>query len=107
MTIEQTIERKLREALAPLHLEVVNESAMHNVPPGSESHFKVTVVTQAFAGQSLVARHRAVHSALTEELAGPVHALSIHAYTPEEWASRGQQVPASPRCRGGGKLQAQ
>jgi BolA protein len=106
MSVQETIERKLRESLRPRELEVVNESGMHDVPPGSESHFKVTVVTEAFEGLSLVARHRAVYSALAEELAGPVHALAIHAYTPEEWEAVGRLAPASPECRGGGKQYA-
>lgn len=103
MRVQQTIEHKLREALAPHVLEVLNESGMHNVPPGSESHFKVTVVSEAFEGLQPVARHRKVYMALAEELAGPVHALAIHAYTPGEWAAGDGQVPASPECRGGGK----
>ncbi len=105
MSLQKTIERKLREALDPSHLEVENESGMHDVPPGAESHFKVTIVSPRFAGRPLVARHRKVYAVLSDELAGPIHALSVHAYTPEEWAARGQTAPASPQCRGGGKVQ--
>ena len=68
MSIQQTIEGKLSAALSPEHLEVLNESHMHNVPPGSESHFKVTVVTAQFEGQRLVARHRTVNELLAEAL---------------------------------------
>lgn len=101
-TVQQTIERKLHEALAPTDLEVLNESHQHNVPPGSESHFRVTIVADGFAGQGLVARHRQVNRVLADELAGPVHALALHTYTPDEWAER-QGSPESPPCLGGGK----
>lgn len=101
-TVQQRIERKLAERFAPAHLEVVNESGGHNVPPGSETHFKVVLVAEAFAGQRPVARHRLVNAALAEELAGPVHALAIHTYTAGEWRERFGEAPLSPPCLGGG-----
>ena len=102
MTVRETIESKLRRELAPTLLEVKNESGMHNVPPGSETHFNVTLVSGAFSQQSRVQRHRVVNRLLAEQLAGPVHALAIHAYTPDEWLARENAPPASPDCRGGG-----
>lgn len=101
MSVQSTIEGKLAEALAPAHLEVLNESHRHNVPPGSESHFRVTIASDAFAGEALLARHRRVNRVLAEELAGPVHALALHTYTNEEWAAR-TASPESPPCLGGG-----
>lgn len=103
MTTQATIETKLAARLHPLHLEVVNESHMHSVPANSETHFNVTVVAEAFAGQSLVARHRLVNETLAEELAGGVHALALHTMTPEEWFERGGESAASPACLGGSK----
>ena len=103
MTIQQQIEDKLRAAFSPLHLEVDNESHMHNVPQGSESHFRAVLVSEAFAGQPLVQRHRAVNSVLREELDGAVHALALHTLTPEEWFTKGGDTPQSPPCLGGGK----
>jgi len=100
MSLAQIIETKLTQALAPSHLEVINESHRHNVPPNSETHFKVIVVSGQFAGQRLLARHRAVNQALAEELAAGVHALAMHTYTPEEWQAEGA-APDSPECRGG------
>ncbi len=100
MNVQETIETRLREALHPGHLEVVNESHMHNVPPGAESHFKVTIVSGVFDGQPRVRRHQAVYRALKEQLAGPVHALAVHAYSSKEWQARGD-APESPRCMGG------
>ena len=100
--VQSAIQLKL-QALNPEYLEVINESFMHNVPEGSESHFKVVVVSDAFAGAMLVARHRKVNELLAEEIQGPVHALSIHAMTPEEWFESGAKAPDSPECLGGGK----
>ncbi|MGO1296908.1 MAG: BolA/IbaG family iron-sulfur metabolism protein [Vibrio sp.] len=102
MTIHQTIEQKLNQAFEPMHLTVENESGMHNVAPGSESHFKVTVVTDTFAGQRLLARHRQVNQVLAEELANHIHALAIHTYTQQEWLERQNTRPDSPSCMGGG-----
>lgn len=99
-TLER-IEAKLADALAPAHLEVVNESGSHNVPPDAETHFKVVVVSSRFDGQRLLARHRRVNEALAEELAGGVHALAIHTYTAAEWQQRFGDAPMSPPCRGG------
>ncbi len=96
--VETSIREKLVDALHPVHLRVDNESHKHNVPPGSESHFKVEVVAEALSGLTPVRRHQLVYGALKEEMAGPVHALAIHAYTPEEWPGHS---PDSPDCRGG------
>ena len=101
--IQEVIETKLHNEFSPSHLNVVNESYMHNVPAGSESHFKVIVVSEAFEGLRLIARHRAVNQALSEELANNIHALSIHTYTKDEWLKQLDNVPDSPMCMGGGK----
>jgi len=104
MSKRETIHDLLVEAFAPAALEVIDESGNHSVPKGAESHFKVVVVSDAFAGKPLVARHRAVNGALDSLLAAKrIHALSIHAYTPDEWTARGQSFPASPPCLGGSK----
>lgn len=99
--IQQSIESKLQQALAPRVLEVVNESFMHNVPPGSQSHFKVIVVSDHFDGQRLISRHRTINQILNEELTQHIHALAIHAYTWNEWQEQGTQVQESPMCLGG------
>lgn len=104
MSMQERIEQKLGTGVAGLlHLEVVNESGRHNVPPGSESHFKVVLVSDAFEGSGLLARHRLVNGILAAELKGHVHALSIHAYTGTEWRERMGNAPMSPPCLGGGK----
>ncbi len=103
MTIQANIEDKITQALQPEYLEVANESHMHNVPPGSESHFKVTVVTSEFDNKMLVARHRILNQLLKEELDGPVHALSLHTLTPNEWQEKNGEIRKSPPCLGGSK----
>lgn len=103
MKVQNAIEEKLTASLAPVYLEVLNESSQHNVPPGSESHFKVTIVTEQFDGKMLVARHRVINQLLATELAGSIHALSMHTYTPTEWEEKNQQAPKSPPCLGGAK----
>lgn len=103
MRVHQAIETKLRQALAPAHLEIVNESNRHAVPPGSETHFKVVVVSDAFDGKSRVARHQQVNGILAAELAGGVHALSLQTHTAGEWVARGGRVLQSPDCLGGGR----
>ena len=101
--IQERIKEKLQEALSPIHLEVINESYMHNVPEGSESHFKVIVVSEQFEGLRLIGRHRAVNAVLAQELANDIHALAMHTYTQSEWQNLIDGAPVSPSCRGGAK----
>jgi len=101
--VQSSIEQALSDLLAPVHLDVLNESHMHSGPPGRESHFKVVVVSEAFDGTNRVKRHRAVNSACKPMLEAGLHALSILAWTPAEWAERGGSVPESPLCQGGSK----
>lgn len=102
MSVAAVIEEKLRSAFSPLHLDVINESNNHSVPPGSESHFKVTIVSNNFEGERLIKRHRAVNSVLSEELAGKIHALAMHTYTEKEWHDfYADNTPDSPKCAGG------
>jgi BolA protein len=88
MQIIRKIESKLQAALAPQSLEVIDESHLHaghvGARPEGETHFRVHVVSTAFAGLGRVERQRMVYAALAEELAGPVHALSIRAETLDE-----------------------
>jgi len=103
MSIQQQIQSKLSTAFSAQHLEVLNESHMHSVPPDSETHFKVVLVAPEFEGKRQVARHQLIYRLLAEELAGPVHALALHTYTAAEWQQRQGEAPASPQCLGGSK----
>ncbi len=106
MNRQQTIAQSLRSALHPLHLQVTDESHQHSVPPDAQSHFNVIVVSDQFVGQPLLARHRAINTALADEFASGLHALAIHAWTPDEWFEKGGKVRASPECLGGSKANA-
>ena len=103
MNMQSQIEAKLAHGLTLQHLEVVNESNNHNVPPGSESHFKVVAVAPEFAGKTLINRHRMINSILADELRTQIHALAMHTYTEEEWRKLNGSAPMSPPCMGGGK----
>lgn len=100
MKIQQQVEQKLNDSFEPTHLEVINESHMHNVPSGSESHFKVVLVSQQFTGLNKVKQHQAVYKVLADELAGGIHALALHTFDPDAWAAS-QGAPDSPNCMGG------
>lgn len=86
MTMQDRITERLRQALNPLTLEVVNDShlhAGHHGSPGSgESHFRVVIVSATFAGLSRIDRHRIVNKALEAELKMGIHALAIKAEAP-------------------------
>jgi len=101
MSVKETIEQQLREALSPLHLQVVDETHMHNVPKDAQSHFKVTLVSVAFEGESLVHRHRRVNKLLQPQFDAGLHALALHTMTPQEWFDRGSKAPDTPECLGG------
>jgi BolA family transcriptional regulator, general stress-responsive regulator len=88
--VADLIHQKLSAAFSPTRLDIEDESARHHghagARPGGESHFNVVIEARAFEGVGRVQRQRAVHAALAEELAGPVHALSIKALAPGEAA---------------------
>ncbi len=86
MKVAETIQAKLTAAFAPQSLVIVDESHKHaghvGARPEGETHFRVEIVSSAFEGKSRVERQRMVYDLLHEELAGPVHALSISAQVP-------------------------
>ncbi|MGJ4880739.1 MULTISPECIES: BolA family protein [unclassified Bradyrhizobium] len=88
MRTRDAIIDKLREAFSPESLDVQDESHLHEGhvghQPSGETHFRVYIVSQAFAGKSRVDRHRLINAALAAELAGSVHALALHAKAPGE-----------------------
>lgn len=90
----------MQENLKPLHLVLENESSQHSVPPGSESHFKVLVVSEIFERLSRVARQRLIYSQLDQEFKSGLHALTIRALTAEEWEKQNPEGFVSPGCHG-------
>ncbi|TVP59958.1 MAG: BolA family transcriptional regulator [Halomonadaceae bacterium] len=106
MSLQQIMQQKLTAAFTPEWLQVENESHQHSVPANSETHFKVVLVSETFAGQSRIARHQSVNGLLAEEFHQGLHALTLHLYTPEQWRQRQQQSPDSPGCLGGSRADA-
>ena len=88
MSVETQMREKLMVGLNPTRLDVINESELHAGHRGSpgtgESHFRVLIVSAAFAGKSRVERHRLVNQALADEVGKQVHALALNAYAPGE-----------------------
>ena len=88
MSVADTIREKLSQTFSPVALKVIDESHLHaghaGARPEGETHFRVQIIAEAFAGKSRVERQRAVNKVLAYELAGPVHALGIDARPPEE-----------------------
>lgn len=88
MRLADQMQRRLAEALTPLRLEVIDDSHRHvghaGHRPGGETHFRIEVVSSAFAGKSRVERHRMVNELLAPQLAAGVHALSLSTLTPDE-----------------------
>ena len=103
--IRERIEEKLRAAFQPVFLEVVDESYRHNVPAGSESHFKVVLVSDRFTGERFLNRHRMIYSTLAEELSTTVHALALCILTLLR-SGKGCRTPSLPLppCRGAGSI---
>lgn len=102
-TIYRQIESKLKAELQPTYLEVINESHQHRVAPGSETHFKIVVVSEQFGAKNAVARHRIIYRLLQEEMQNGLHALALHTYTSQEWSQLQGSVPDSPPCAGADK----
>lgn len=92
MRVKSILIDKLTQALAPIRLEVVDESSRHaghaGARPEGETHFRIEVVSDSFRGLNRLARQRKVYDLLSEELKTRVHALSLAALTPEEDAER-------------------
>jgi BolA protein len=88
MRVADRLRSKLQAAFAPTRLAVTDDSARHKghagARPEGETHFTVEIVSAAFAGMSRVERQRRIYAVLAEELAGPVHALSLSARAPGE-----------------------
>lgn len=86
------IEAKLRERLAAAHVELVDESHLHAGHAGARGgagHFRALVVSSRFEGLAALAAQRLVYEALSDEMGGEIHALSIRTLTPERWREKG------------------
>lgn len=88
MSVAENIKTKLTAKLEPAQLEIIDESHLHaghaGAREGGESHFRVNIVAEAFNGLNRVARQRMIYEILAEDLAGPIHALTLSTKTPAE-----------------------
>ncbi len=96
MIIYDAIIECLNREFAVEHLFLENESSMHNVPPNSESHFKLVIVSNNFNDMPNVQRHQAVYSALNNVM-NKIHALSIQAFSIDEFKTN-PVILESPDC---------
>lgn len=87
-SVSARITEKLTQGLSPVSLKLIDESHHHaghgHHHPEGETHFRVEIISEKFAGKNRIDRHRLINGLLAEELAGRVHALAISAWTPEE-----------------------
>lgn len=102
MSIEAVIRNRLEDGLKIEHLVIENESHMHS-GPATDSHFKLTVVSEDFKGKRLVQRHQQIYGLMADRMNNPIHALAMHLFTLEEWNEKGRTVMPSPKCLGGSK----
>lgn len=100
---EVRISQILQQTLAPQYMELENESSKHSVPPNSETHFRILLVSDKFEGQSRIERQRWVNKLLAEELQNGLHALTQKTLTPAEWELQKDQPFKSPDCQGGSR----
>ncbi len=100
MILYKLINDIVMRELAPSHMDLVNESHMHNVPANSETHFKLTLVDTSFEGLRPVQRHQKLYKLLEPAMLKGVHALALHLYTESEWRQK-VSAPESPPCLGG------
>ncbi len=101
MGITETILEKIKKNFFPEYIELQDESHKHS-GNRKETHFKLILTSEVFKGLTILHRHRMVHDVLKEELNGPVHALSLSLYSPEEWAKETSPIP-TPDCSSKGK----
>ena len=103
MSRRERLSQHLQQVFQPQHIDILDESHMH-AGPAAETHFKLTLVSNAFNGLSRVRRHQLVYAETADEMASGLHALALHLYTANEWQAlldNQQSVPGSPNCRGG------
>lgn len=102
MSRKELIIEKLSKQFNPSYLLVEDETKLHHTQGAKETHFKIIIVSTAFANQALIKRHRQIYELLEMKPADSLHALSLLTLTEEEWARRqNSPLKASPPCRGG------
>tara|TARA_E500000178_G_C16768247_1_gene637925 strand:+ start:508 stop:816 length:309 start_codon:yes stop_codon:yes gene_type:complete len=100
MSIAEILESSLTEKLKPSFLDILNESNLHNVPIGSESHFRILIVSDRFENLNVVKRHKMVYQVCKIAIKSGIHALAMQCFTEEEWKLNPKKNE-SPTCLGG------
>ncbi|KAL4455430.1 hypothetical protein ABPG74_012582 [Tetrahymena malaccensis] len=100
--MKDAITSKIQQAFKPQYFQIENESHKHSVPKGSETHFKLVIVSDDFSGLSKVQCHQKIYSLLQPEFQMGLHALSLMTKTANEW-NQDSSVNVSPSCMGGSK----
>lgn len=104
---ELFLRQQIEQAFAPEYYELENESHKHAVPPNSETHFRLLVVSSVFEDKSRLDRSRLVNDLVKDEMNQGLHALSQKTMTPSEWEKiKDTFKMVSPECRGGSKQKA-
>lgn len=101
MSRVQRIHDILSTELTPSLLDIKDESHQHSVPKNSESHFNILIVSEYFNDLNRISRHRKVNQLIHDEFSKGLHALSLHLYSPKEWAEKASAIQDSPACLGG------
>lgn len=94
---DKRIKDKVQQVLNPSFVELVNESDMHS-GPATESHYRLVVVSNGFAGLSRVERQQKVYGLLKKEFSSGLHALTMRLKTPDEWNESKSKAFSSPDC---------
>lgn len=102
MSKQLELTNRLTTEFNPKFILVENESHKHRSERGTESHFKIVLVSDKFDNLNKVARHRQIYQLLAEDLQNGIHALALHLYSLEEWLALGEIFPKSPSCTGHG-----
>jgi len=100
--VEKEIRERILKEFAPVHFELLNESANHS-GPATESHFRAFIISKLFDGKTRLKRQQDMDTLLRDLLDGPIHAFSQRLLTPAEADKQGQ-MPESPNCRGSNKI---
>ncbi len=96
MSCYDSIIESLNDQLVVEKIYLENESSMHNVPLNSETHFKLVIVSDSFIEMNKVSRHQLIYKILVETMK-KIHALSIQAFTIEEY-NNNPVILSSPEC---------
>jgi len=102
MSIAEKIEELVKQGVNTQEFYLENESYMHS-GDATESHFKLIVVSDDFAGKRAVQRHQSIYALVATLMNNPIHALALHLFTINEWSAKEDKQLLSPKCLGGSK----